>query len=221
MIAQPQKLCQQSHSKFYLIESSPVLGEELAGIGAASCVMGDGVCRAGLAPEGLLQRLAGHWLQASFAWMSIRDRPFVQASAAWFTVDIAEIFRSFFKWLWSIFVTCLMCFSQKKEVGQEILLSLTFPVWWIKTSSHFCLWCKLNILWKYCGIHCGKGIRVASLKAYILGKDGISFSIFFSYGIILSMNSRLEFMSIFIAILLTQNKKESYRWRYHLFCPSR
>lgn len=97
VIAQPQKLCQQSHSKFYLIESSPVLGEELAGIGAASCVMGDGVCRAGLAPEGLLQRLAGHWLQASFAWMSIRDRPFVQASAAWFTVDIAEIFRSFFK----------------------------------------------------------------------------------------------------------------------------
>lgn len=52
---------------------------------------------------------------------------------------------------------------------------------------------------------------MASLKAYILGKDGISFSIFFSYGIILSMNSRLEFMSIFIAILLTQNKKESYR----------
>lgn len=41
VIAQPQKLCQQSHSKFYLIESSLVLGEELAGIGAASCVMGD------------------------------------------------------------------------------------------------------------------------------------------------------------------------------------
>lgn len=41
MIAQPQNLCQQSHSKFYLIESSLVLGEELAGIGAASCVMGD------------------------------------------------------------------------------------------------------------------------------------------------------------------------------------
>ena len=41
VIAQPQKLCQQLNSKFYLTESSLVLGEELAGISAASCVMGE------------------------------------------------------------------------------------------------------------------------------------------------------------------------------------